>query len=97
MKKYFSLLMLCLCGLAFSACETESDEPEVSLPKFEKCIFEAGYEVNAEVGNFFDFSVTYTAMDGTVKEIKADNSGTYSINDESNKLPANVKVVVKAV
>lgn len=95
MKKIFSLLLLCLCGMAFVSCE--SDEPVASKSKFKSCLFRAEPEFSEDILNMYDITMTYTAMDGSVKEIKPDQNGKISVTDEYSDLPATVKYEVKAV
>lgn len=96
MKKIFSLMMLCLCGLAFVSCEKEDDGPTVKN-KFKSCVFVAETQFSEDVLGFFDITMTFTAMDGSVKEVKPDNNGKISMVDKYDKLPATVKYEVKAV
>lgn len=95
MKKIFSIMMLCLCCMAFVSCETS--EGEYTGNKFAACAFVAMPSYGLDIFGFYDITVTYTAIDGTVQELKADEEGSFIAKDASYKLPATVKYVVKAV
>lgn len=94
MKKILSIMMLCLCCMAFVSCE--STEEEYTGNKFKACAFVAMPTYSEDLRNLLDITVTYTAMDGTVKELKADKDGSFVAEDASYTLPATVKFVVKS-
>ncbi len=95
MKKIFSVMMLCLCCMAFVSCETK--EEEYTGNKFKSAIFQARPEFSEDILNLYDITVTYTAMDGTTKVMTPGEDGTIPFIDESTTLPATVKMVMKAV
>ena len=95
MKKIFSVMMLCLCCMAFVSCETK--EEEYTGNKFKSAIFQAAPKFSEDILNLYDITVTYTAMDGTTKVMTPGEDGTIPFIDESTKLPATVKMVMKAV
>lgn len=95
MRKFFSVMMLCLCCMAFVSCETK--EEEYTGNKFKSCIFQARPEFSEDILNLYDITVTYTAMDGTTKVMTPGEDGTIPFIDESTTLPATVKMEMKAV
>lgn len=89
-------MMLCLCGLAFVSCES-SDDPFDGGNKFKACAFVATPTFSQDLLNLFDFTMTYTAMDGSVKTVKPNTKGELYAEDVYQNLPATVKFEVKAV
>lgn len=90
MKKIFSVMMLCLCCMAFVSCGDDED-----VNAFKSCVFKADPSFSADIMNLYDITVTYTAMDGTVKVITPEK-GVFHILDEGTQLPATVKLEIKA-
>ncbi|MCQ2244178.1 MAG: hypothetical protein MJZ32_07955 [Bacteroidaceae bacterium] len=94
MKKIIVMTMAMLAmAFAFTSC---GDDDEESADKFKSCVFKAEPSFSNDMMNLYDITVTYTAMDGSVKVITPQN-GTFPILDEGTQLPATVKLEIKAV
>lgn len=65
--------------------------------KFMSCPFDSDVQYSADVLALFDITMTYTVMDGTVKEAKTDKDCKFYVKDKYTKLPVAVKYEVKAV
>lgn len=61
------------------------------------CPFDSDVQYSADVLALFDITMTYTVMDGTVKEAKTDKDCKFYVKDKYTKLPVAVKYEVKAV
>lgn len=86
-------MMLCLCCMAFVSC---GDDDEEAVDQFKSCVFKAEPTFSHDMMNLYDITVTYTAMDGSVKVITPQNAA-FPILDEGTQLPATVKLEIKAV
>lgn len=87
-------MMLCLCCMAFVSC---GDDDEEAVDQFKSCVFKAEPAFSEDILNLYDITMTYTAMDGTVKQLTPDKGGAFPVLDECTKLPATMKIELKAV
>ena len=95
MKKLLSIAsILFVVTMLFSACTTTTTEnPFEDLYKFKSTYFEGYAKVNGNFLDLVDFTLTYTGLDGTTKNITPNAKGEYIIEDMGYKLPADIKVV----
>lgn len=94
MKKFLSIVGVMLAfAMLFTACSSSKDDPFEDLYKYKSTLFAATAQFGGDVLKFVDIKATYTGMDGTTKTITPNTKGEILIDDRSDKLPIEIKVV----
>ncbi len=94
MKKFLSIVGVMLAfTMLFTACSSSTDDPFEDLYKYKNTLFAATSLFGGDFLKFADVKAIYTGMDGTTKTITPNAKGEILIDDRSDKLPVEIKVV----